>query len=45
MPESFEHFVPSGWVGIYQNFEKNIPKNQRYWIDDNGKNLITGGKG
>lgn len=41
-PESFEHFVPSGWVGKYKNFEMNIPENQRYWVDDNGKNLITG---
>lgn len=41
-PESFEHFIPSGWVGKYNNFEMNIPENQRYWIDDNGKNLITG---
>lgn len=41
-PESFEHFVPDGWMGKYQNFETIVPKNQRYWVDDNGKNLITG---
>lgn len=41
-PESFEHFVPSGWTGKYQNFETDVPENQRYWVDDNGRNLITG---
>lgn len=39
-PESFEDFVPDGWSGKYQNFEKEIPQNQRYWIDESGKNLI-----
>lgn len=39
-PESFENFVPDGWEGKYQNFEKDIPQIQRYWIDKNGINLI-----
>lgn len=39
-PESFEDFVPDGWSGKYQNFEEEIPQNQRYWIDENGRNLI-----
>lgn len=42
-PESFEYFVPDGWDGKYQNFEENIPQNQRYWIDENDRNLIRGG--
>lgn len=41
-PESFEHFVPDGWVGKYQSFEESIPKNQRYWVDENGRSLIRG---
>ncbi|MCM1145138.1 MAG: hypothetical protein NC318_13860 [Blautia sp.] len=41
-PESFEYFVPDGWDGKYQNFEENIPQNQRYWIDENDRNLIRG---
>ncbi len=40
-PESFEDFVPNGWSGEYQNFEKEIPQNQRYWIDESGRNLIS----
>lgn len=39
-PESFEDFVPDGWEGKYQNFEEIIPQDQRYWIDENGRNLI-----
>lgn len=39
-PESFEHFVPKGWTGKYQNFEERIPRNQRYWVDENNKSLI-----
>ena len=41
-PESFEYFVPDGWEGKYQDFEKDIPRLQRYWFDENGKNLING---
>lgn len=41
-PESFEDFVPDGWRGRYQDFEEDIPQNQRYWIDENGRNLIGG---
>ena len=37
---SFEYFVPDGWEGKYQDFEKDIPRMQRYWLDENGKNLI-----
>lgn len=39
-PESFEYFVPNGWKGKYQNFEENIPQNQRYWLGEDGRNLI-----
>lgn len=39
-PESFEDFAPNGWRGRYQNFEESIPPNQRYWLDENGRNLI-----
>lgn len=41
-PESFENFVPDGWSGKYQDFLINIPQNQKYWIDENGKSLIRG---
>ena len=39
-PESFEDFVPDGWKGKYQDFSGDIPQNQRYWIDESGRNLI-----
>lgn len=38
--ESFENFVPNGWQGKYENFEEHIPYNMKYWIDEQGKNLI-----
>lgn len=37
--ESFEDYVPDGWEGKYQDFEKDIPQNKRYWLDENGRNL------
>ena len=39
-PESFEDFVPDGWKGKFQDFVGDIPQNQRYWIDENGRSLI-----
>ena len=39
-PESFEAFVPDGWIGKYKDFTEEIPEKQRYWMDENGKNLI-----
>ena len=39
-PASFEHYVPDGWVGEYRLFEEEIPQNERFWIDCNGKNLM-----
>ena len=39
-PELFEAFVPDGWIGKYQDFTEEIPEKQRYWMDENGKNLI-----
>lgn len=41
-PESFEDYVPDGWKGKYQDFAMDIPQNQRYWIDENGRSLIGG---
>ncbi len=39
-PESFEDYVPDGWVGEYRLFEKEIPFDERFWIDKDGKNLM-----
>lgn len=39
-PESFEYFIPDGWEGKYEDFERYIPLARRYWLDENGKNLI-----
>lgn len=40
-PESFEDFVPNGWDGKYQDFTLDIPQNKRYWIDENGRSMIS----
>ena len=39
-PESYENFVPNGWIGKYEDFTDDIPENQRYWLDKNGRCLI-----
>ncbi|AZH28579.1 hypothetical protein [Paenibacillus sp. M-152] len=31
-PASFEHYVPVGWKGEYQNFLEEVPPAERYWI-------------
>ncbi|MBQ8922626.1 MAG: hypothetical protein IJ060_10810 [Oscillospiraceae bacterium] len=31
--DDVEKFVPDGWRGVKQNFEKLIPLKDRYWID------------
>ncbi len=30
-PENFESYVPDGWQGNYENFDKRIPKKYVYW--------------
>lgn len=39
-PASFEAYVPTGWEGIYADFTKYIPENEKYWIDENNHNLL-----
>lgn len=41
-PASFEAFVPDTWKGYYKDFGEYIPVDQRYWIGENGENLIKG---
>lgn len=41
-PESFEYFVPDNWNGEYRDFEADIPQIQKYWINENGQDLIGG---
>ena len=41
-PESFENYVPDGWTGEYFCFDDMIPKEKRYWEDEDGKSLIGG---
>ena len=40
--ESYENFVPEGWSGAYQEFDALLPKEERYWLDENENNLIGG---
>ncbi|MNH80867.1 hypothetical protein D3C73_332230 [compost metagenome] len=30
-PMSFEHYVPDGWTGQYQDFLDEVPKQEQYW--------------
>ena len=41
-PASFEHYVPDGWQGKYMVFDEYIPAEQRYWLDEQGNDLIGG---
>ncbi|MDN4523977.1 hypothetical protein [Fictibacillus fluitans] len=38
-PASYEHYVPYGWLGKYEQFTEEVPINNRYWII-NGENLF-----
>ncbi|MFC4077125.1 hypothetical protein [Salinithrix halophila] len=31
-PASFEHYVPEGWLGIENNFLREVPEAERYWV-------------
>ncbi|MDO7908826.1 hypothetical protein Q5741_20790 [Paenibacillus sp. JX-17] len=39
-PASFEHYVPDGWTGKYEDFTLRVPPEQQYWIVD-GKDLFV----
>ena len=32
--------IMDGWIGKYEDFTDDIPKNQRYWLDENNRCLI-----
>jgi len=36
----FEWCVPDGWIGIPDEFMDIIPKEQRYWEDENGAYIL-----
>lgn len=38
-PASYEVYVPDNWVGTYEEFTEQIPRNYRYWIV-NGHNAF-----
>jgi len=35
-----EEFVPDGWTGSYADFSSEVPEEMRYWISEDGKNLL-----
>ena len=37
MPECY---VPDGWTGSYADFSSEVPEDMRYWISEDGKNLL-----
>lgn len=39
-PASYEEYVPMNWQGCYFDFMKLIPDNEKYWLDENNKNLL-----
>jgi len=38
--ESFEDFIPNGWKGFFKNFSNEIPLEEKFWLSENGSNLI-----
>ncbi|PAF34010.1 hypothetical protein CHH69_18115, partial [Terribacillus saccharophilus] len=38
-PASYEVYVPDNWVGTYEEFIEQIPRDYRYWIV-NGHNAF-----
>ncbi|MCE4048953.1 MULTISPECIES: hypothetical protein [Bacillaceae] len=47
-PASYEDFVPGNWRGIYEDFLSRIDREDKYWYDENGIDLLnfenSGGK-
>lgn len=43
-PLSFEDYVPDGWVGKYKNFFELIDEQYRFWIDNEGNNILISKK-
>lgn len=39
-PASFEDYVPEGWIGEYVDFTNLVPDKEKYWLDDNNKNIF-----
>lgn len=39
---AYENYVPSNWVGKFDDFFDRVPPEQRYWISDTGKYLLEG---
>ena len=35
-----EEFVPDGWTGSYADFSSEVPEDMRYWISEDGRNLL-----
>ncbi|KAB8126072.1 hypothetical protein F9U64_20785 [Gracilibacillus oryzae] len=40
-PASYEDFVPENWMGIYQDFLSKIDREEKYWYDENGTDLLN----
>ena len=38
--DPFDRFVPDGWTSEYCPFEKEIPRGEQYWIDEDQNNLL-----
>lgn len=40
-PASYEDFVPNNWKGVYEDFLFVINKKEKYWLDENGLNMLN----
>lgn len=40
-PASYENHVPMDWQGCYCDFMKLIPNNEKYWLDEENKDLLN----
>lgn len=38
--DGFEGYVPEGWTSEYRFFEGDVPMDQRYWIDTDGRDIL-----
>lgn len=37
---AFEWYVPDGWIGEYKDFFELIDEQYRFWIDNNGNDIL-----
>jgi len=38
-----ENYIPDGWTGKYESFSHMVPREKRYWLDEEGNDMLAEG--